>query len=82
MTEKTIKAKPYRPILPAKAGYVERDGKYIPTEETQRRLDTEAALRRAEEKLCDIENNVQEELRQAKAELRDAVQNEKGRINA
>jgi len=59
MTEKTIKAKPYRPILPAKAGYVERDGKYIPTEETQRRINAETELRKAEAELRKIENIVQ-----------------------
>ena len=32
----------YRPTLPAKAGYVERDGKYFPTEETRRVIDAEA----------------------------------------
>ena len=29
---------PYRPVLPPKEGYVERDGEYYPTEATKERL--------------------------------------------
>ena len=39
-----VEPTPYRPILPPKVGYVERDGEYYPTAETQKSLLMEEQL--------------------------------------
>jgi len=42
---------PYRPILPPMAGYIETDGKYVPTLETTEKLRFEELLKILNEQL-------------------------------
>ena len=40
----TFEEMPYRPVLPSKAGYVEVNGEYVPTEETLKILRLEEKI--------------------------------------